>query len=310
MITQTHYDFEEFAAAIKDADGRVMLTRMETPEWRTSYFELGPLGFQLGFEASGIIHEAALRPGGMAMFVPLRNPTAITWNGRPCDAESVILQSPGGEFCCTSVAANEWASLFIPASFFGERSNHATSGCQFIVPPRSDLDRFVALVQRIATATRLHPEVFDSSASAIAADELAQVMLSLFTPEPPRASSDRGRPVIPRERILAPIRELLATRRSARVSIHDLTAAAGVSERTLRTVFCDHYGVAPKRYLKLRVLHQVRAALRAADPETTTVTSIATQFGVWELGQFASEYRQHFGELPSATLSGRSGDQR
>jgi AraC family ethanolamine operon transcriptional activator len=49
-------------------------------------------------------------------------------------------------------------------------------------------------------------------------------------------------------------------------------------------------------YLKNAVL---LAAVAAA------VTSIATRFGVWELGQFAGEYRQHFGELPSETLGGK-----
>jgi AraC family ethanolamine operon transcriptional activator len=84
--------------------------------------------------------------------------------------------------------------------------------------------------------------------------------------------------------------------------VEQLAAAAGVSERTLRDAFQHYFGLAPLRYLNRRTLHQVRSALKAADPSAATVTSIATKFGVWELGRFARDYRVLFGELPSQTL--------
>ena len=58
----------------------------------------------------------------------------------------------------------------------------------------------------------------------------------------------------------------------------------------------------PMRFLLRRRMHLARRALREADPAATTVTAIATQFGFWELGRFAAEYRILFNEPPSATL--------
>jgi AraC family transcriptional regulator, ethanolamine operon transcriptional activator len=56
------------------------------------------------------------------------------------------------------------------------------------------------------------------------------------------------------------------------------------------------------RYLNLRTLHQIRKELKAADPSVATVTEISTQFGAWQFGRMARDYRLLFGELPSETL--------
>jgi len=89
------------------------------------------------------------------------------------------------------------------------------------------------------------------------------------------------------------------------LSVEQLAAAAGVSERTLRDAFQQYFGVAPVRYLNRRTLNQVRKALKIADPSVNTVTEIAMQFGLWELGRFARDYCALFGEVPSETLRKR-----
>ena len=58
----------------------------------------------------------------------------------------------------------------------------------------------------------------------------------------------------------------------------------------------------PIRYLWLRRMHLARRALICADPTKTTVTEVATQFGFWELGRFATSYRALFGQSPSVCL--------
>jgi AraC-like DNA-binding protein len=81
-----------------------------------------------------------------------------------------------------------------------------------------------------------------------------------------------------------------------------MCAKIGASDRTLRLHCMQHLGISPHRYLWLRRMNLARFALTSADPETRTVTDIATNYGFGELGRFAMAYRRLFGESPSATL--------
>ena len=87
----------------------------------------------------------------------------------------------------------------------------------------------------------------------------------------------------------------------------ELSRLAGVSERTLRGAFHDVLGVSPKQFAIGERLRAAHDALCAADPETTTVTDIATAHGFFELGRFAGRYRCAFGEVPSRTLRQAAG---
>ena len=84
--------------------------------------------------------------------------------------------------------------------------------------------------------------------------------------------------------------------------IAELCAAAGVSERTLRSIFTKAFGMPPYRYLRVRRLHLIRETLAVADPQRQTVSRIARRFGYSDPGRMASEYYALFGEYPRATL--------
>jgi AraC family ethanolamine operon transcriptional activator len=115
------------------------------------------------------------------------------------------------------------------------------------------------------------------------------------------ARLDSGRR-IPRHELVARITAFLNEHPSEPITVADLSRMAGVSERTLRAAFHDVIGVSPKRYAIKQRLEAAHAALRNADPRTTTVTDVAMTFGFFELGRFAGRYRHTFGEVPSETL--------
>jgi len=93
-------------------------------------------------------------------------------------------------------------------------------------------------------------------------------------------------------------------------TVPDLARATNTSTRALHDGFRRWQGTTPMEYQRQVRLRRAWNELRTADPDagTTTVTAIATQLGFSNLGRFAAEYRQRFGELPSMTLQrGRDG---
>jgi AraC-like DNA-binding protein len=84
------------------------------------------------------------------------------------------------------------------------------------------------------------------------------------------------------------------------VTVRDICVENGIALRTLNRAFNERFGIGPKAYLNRQRLSAVRAELLRSPPETR-VTSIANRWGFWHMGQFANDYRNLFGELPSQT---------
>ena len=71
-----------------------------------------------------------------------------------------------------------------------------------------------------------------------------------------------------------------------------------INERTLQRAFLDQYGVSPKSYAQAYHLNNVYKTLVKGNPESTSISEVASNFGFWHMSQFAKDYRRHFGELP------------
>ena len=111
-----------------------------------------------------------------------------------------------------------------------------------------------------------------------------------------------GRPRASRAETITRITRFLDNTENRSVQLADLCQASGVSERTLRSIFMEVFGLSPIRYLRARKLHALRAELAVARPGIETVTSVARRLGVSDVGRMASDYYALFGEYPRATL--------
>ncbi len=88
------------------------------------------------------------------------------------------------------------------------------------------------------------------------------------------------------------------------ISVKHLEAATGVSARTLYYGFKQYRGASPLKYLKRVRLMRARRHLLEAQLHGGRVGPIAATVGYVNKSQFARDYKDYFGESPTATLRG------
>lgn len=101
--------------------------------------------------------------------------------------------------------------------------------------------------------------------------------------------------------IVNDIRELVYKNPECPLSVAELAIKLGVSRRSIQNACNNILGISPVSYLRALRLSEVRREIEHAP----SVTEAATRWGFWHFGNFARDYRQMFGELPSATLKRR-----
>jgi len=110
------------------------------------------------------------------------------------------------------------------------------------------------------------------------------------------------RPTLLRRKALEETRKYIEHFSDEPPNISDLLRVSKVSERTLHYSFLEEFGVTPKAYTKAHRLNAVHKELRKSGDSKTKIVDIANRWGFWHMGQFASDYRNMFGDQPSKTL--------
>jgi AraC-like DNA-binding protein len=169
-----------------------------------------------------------------------------------------------------------------------------------VKPPEAQMSRLMTLHGGVVQLARAAPDILALASVATSLEQdLVHAMVWCLAGDMPAGTRPHA---AQRAKVIAKFEDFLAARQYEPVYLAEICTAIGVSERTLRTGCHEYFGMGPMHYLWLRRMHLARRALLGADAQATTVTTVATDYGFWELGRFSVDYRKLFGELPSASL--------
>ncbi len=130
-------------------------------------------------------------------------------------------------------------------------------------------------------------------------EEILSVLISaLFS----RQSSDDEYTLLQKDIIWEKLESYIEANKTRPIKISELSKSVVLNERTLYRIFHKRFGITPKTYLNRLRLNGVRADLKGSSTRKVKITDIANRWGYWHMGQFASDFKQLFGELPSETL--------
>ena len=307
MPKQTFSSFEAFFDAFRFASMRAMVLGPAGENWVLSTLVLNNLSIQWGQAEAKAVVEGTPRAAGVSIFLPTRTPAAWRWNGHQFDELSLMVDVPGADFCLAAAAApRSWCGLYIPNQELADADGDVTTAVGskrgFFQVSRQRIMRFRSVIGQLEAIVRGAPTVLEPAAGQTAAEQKLLREVRNLLAASNTVELTPGRHVFPRKQIIRMAMDFVEQHDRECLSVEQLATAAGVSERTLRDAFLRYFGVPPVQYLNRRSLHQIRKALLAADPCATTVAETATQFGVWQFGRMARDYRLLFGELPSETL--------
>jgi AraC-like DNA-binding protein len=204
-------------------------------------------------------------------------------------------------------APSQWASMSLTPDDLAA-AGAAIAGRDLTVPPATHIvrpspqlmSRLLSLHEQVGQLARTAPEKLARASVARALEQaLVHAMVMCLTEGTPVESTVGGRQ---HALVIARLEEFLAANHDRPVYLAEICATTGASERTLRVCCQEHLGMGPVHYLWLRRMHLARRSLARTDVTSASVTTIATDYGFWELGRFSVEYRALFGESPSVTL--------
>jgi AraC family transcriptional regulator, ethanolamine operon transcriptional activator len=248
--------------------------------------------------------------GRVGLLQVLESAGQARWDGRPVEAGETAVYHAGrqheavypDDFACAILsfpASREDGALMLPADpGLAHGGPHLNARAE---PDARSI--FAAIARAVERAAAASPSVLRGteahrSLRSAVLDTARDLLAPANARDRPGACQRRMR-----QRLVREADNYLRANPARPVYTDDLCAALGTSATRLHQAFSATFGISPHRYLKLRRMGMVRAALLSRSGPWRSVKAAALSHGFWHLGQFARDYRDLYGETPSGTLA-------
>jgi AraC-like DNA-binding protein len=299
-------DPDGYAAAIGDARVNLTITGAGDFKAQLSWLQLNHLKIYRCCESLPRIGYISLSPKLIFLSFPI-DATSAVLSGFSVRNGDIIFHSLGGRAHQRFNDGCQWGLIALSTEHFADCSKAlvgrslALPGISKVIrPPRREALGFQRLFRQACHLAESRKKIVELPEVARALEqEMLHAIIHCL------AGDEAGETIKSRRdhaAIMVRFEETLSKLADDRPSISRLCAEIGVAERTLRMCCAEFMGLSPTRYILLQRLNKARAALRRADPSTTSVAEIARDHQFLELGRFAVTYRTIFGESPSVTL--------
>jgi AraC family transcriptional regulator, ethanolamine operon transcriptional activator len=256
--------------------------------------------------------QAGEPPPGKMTFAMLMSEVPARWQGREFGPDDLLAGTHRVEMDMISKAGYTCLTASFSLDLVEETSNRCgysrtadayTSTIASLEPKKADMLRLA--LTKIFNEAIAQP--VNDRAATWARNKQEDLLHSLLTCLNRGASKTKSVNNGERARVLKAALAAINDQPEDVVSVGELCRVARASERTLDYAFRERFGLAPAQYMKILRLNGVQNELCQEQNPSTRIADIANKWGFWHLGQFAKDYRNWFGELPSETFQRRQG---
>lgn len=163
-----------------------------------------------------------------------------------------------------------------------------------------EMENFQAIFDKYFESVEENPELIHMENFQVCLEEemLSALIATLFSKQ------DAEKAYVPSKSnpIWEKLENYMETHKYKAIRVSELSQMLEISERSLYRLFIERFDISPKAYLNKLRLNGVRLDITKSSNDETKISHIANKWGFWHMGQFAADYKQLFGELPSKTL--------